>query len=366
MKRCCGIRVVITLVSVLVWAGGCSSSSFKGSESNKAPAVTPAGGSPAVGNVNGDTGGNTGIGNSNVNGDTGVGGGATPPTSGGVPLSSLDTNGNLKDCPPTNLRVLVLDFKSGWWSGDGGDFVDRIISNGIIAKCGSTVTMEYHHLIIPDFGGISNHQLIAPGSPHLVTGNSNFQSAFADPSFASYQEIWLLSGSSADPEDIPIAHPFFQQVLANIKSSTANLFIGVGYGSISHGSALAGSLSLGADFSTLAPEGDILDPMAGVQLISSISSPALVTSNILLKDITSLADQVKVGHDTAGGDAIVDKGGIDIIAKDNRQQPTLAVTKSGRRAVLDADMPRYYASWSMNQSNDTMRLLQNILVYLAP
>lgn len=334
-------------------------------------------------------------GNSNFSGDAGraAGGGVQPtPTlgskapispdlSGAKPANTLDvdSDGNLNNCPSKPQSVLILDFKSGWWSGDGGNFVDRI-TDGLAKACSTKVTLEYHHVILSVkslasifFGSkdgnvpFANMQLTAPGDPKLRAGSTQFEQAFADPSFASYTQIWLLSGSSADPADLQVNHPFFQKVVQAIKSSKAHFFLGVGYGSITHAAAVADALQLGASFSTIQAEGNILNPMGNISLTKSLSVGQFDSSEVLLKGFTSIADSLVVSSVPAHGDAIQDKGGVKIIATDNLKQASLAVSKddsAGLRFVLDGDLPRYYAAWS-NQSPETMKLLKNILVYLA-
>ena len=336
-------------------------------------------------------------GNSNFSGNagrtSGGGGGAkqTPTLGSTVPITpdlaeakpanrlDVDGDGNLNNCPTIPQSILILDFKSGWWSGDGGNFVDRI-TDGLSKACGTKITLEYHHVILSVkslanifFGNkdngipFANMQLTVPGNPKLHPGSTQFEQAFADPSFAKYTQIWLLSGSSADPADLQVNHPFFQKVLQSMKGSKAHFFLGVGYGSIPHAAAVADALQFGASFTTVQPEGNILNPMGSVTLNKSLSPGQFDSSQVLLKGLTSIADSLVVSGVPAHGDAIQDQGGVNIIATDNLSQASLAVSKdnsAGPRFVLDADLPRYYAAWS-NQSADTMKLLQNILVYLA-
>ncbi|MCX6128419.1 MAG: hypothetical protein NTX25_05060, partial [Proteobacteria bacterium] len=262
-----------------------------------------------------------------------------------------------------------LDLKSGWWAGDGGSFVNKIVNSGLALPCQGKVSIEYHHLTGNGFGenSVNDQYLMAPSSPVLMQQVASFEQIFKDPTWNSYQEIWLLSGSAADHADLPVASPFFQKLVQKISASKASLFIAAGFGSISHASAISTALGIGANFSTPHPEGMILNPMLGVGLINSVSGSLLDTQHILLKGgIQSLADKVRVGPIVTYGDVIVDKGGLEIVAKDNTGAISLAVLKDkSRKVVLDANLPRYYAAWSDDQSPDTMKVLKNILVYLA-
>ena len=297
------------------------------------------------------------------------------------PTLDVNPDGTLKKCPSKEQKVLIIDLKSGWWSGDGGNFVYRI-GDGLTKLCGTSVSLEYHHLILAKQSligalvgaqagapppAITNMQLKAPERPTLQPGSTNFEQAFEDPTFASYSQIWILSGSSADPADLQTNHPFFAEITKRVVSSKANIFIGAGYGSITHAAAIAEAKAMGASFSTALPEGNILNPMAKVVLNSSIGPDKFNKEHVLLKGLTSVADQLTVDGVKAHGDVIQDKGGINVLATDGLGQASIAVGKSeanGARFVLDADLPRYYAGWT-NQSPDTVTLLQNIAVYLA-
>ena len=275
-------------------------------------------------------------------------------------------------CPPQNANILVLDFQSGWWAGDGGDFVDRIV-NGLQLNCHGTVKIEYHHFVKSattvvqgsEQSRVVNSQLIPPATT-ISAGSPLFSQAFGDATWSSYTQIWLLSGSSLDGADVPITDPFFANVLSHIANSKASLFIGVGFGSISHANVLTQSLTLGALFKTSQPQGNILNPMGGVKLASSLNANQITSSSSLFGNgVQSIADEVVVNGTPAHGDNIVQMPGFATVATDHLNQNTLAVgSVNGRKVVLDADLPRYYAAWS-NLSDDTMQLLRNIVAYLA-
>ena len=275
-------------------------------------------------------------------------------------------------CPQKNAKILVLDFKSGWWSGDGGDFVDRIV-NGLSLDCKGTVAMEYHHFVRSattavqgsERSNVINTELVSPATS-ITTGSPFFSKAFADPTWTSYTQIWLLSGSSSDSADVPITDPFFAQILNKINISKASLLIGVGFGSISHANILTQQLNLGTVFSTTQPQGNILDPMRGVSLSSSLSDTQFNSSHpIFANGVKTVADQLMVGGTPAHGDKIAALPGFSVLATDNLKQASLSVGSAlGRKTILEANLPRYYAGWS-NLSDDTIQLLKNIVVYLV-
>ena len=294
---------------------------------------------------------------------------------GGTPVSSPDASAPVVTtpvCPQKNAKILVLDFKSGWWSGDGGDFVDRIV-NGLYLNCKSTVAMEYHHFVRSvgtavqgiEHSNVINTELISPATS-ITTGSPFFSKAFADPTWTSYTQIWLLSGSSSDSTDVPITDPFFAQILNQINISKASLFIGVGFGSISHANILTQQLNLGVVFSTIQAQGNILNPMRGVSLSTTLSATQFNSSHpIFGNGVKTIADQLMVGGTPAHGDKIAALPTFSVLATDNLNQASISVgSVLARKAVLEADLPRYYAGWS-NLSDDTTQLLKNIVVYLA-
>ena len=293
-----------------------------------------------------------------------------------VPTASVPTTPSVPKpipvCPQKNAKILVLDFKSGWWSGDGGDFVDRIV-NGLSLDCKGTVAMEYHHFVRSastavlgsERSNVINTELISPATS-ITTGSPFFSKAFADPTWTSYTQIWLLSGSSSDSADVPITDPFFDQILNKINISKASLFIGVGFGSISHANILTQQLNLGVVFSTIQPQGNVLNPMRGVSLSSSLSDTQFNSSHPLFGNgVKTIADQLIVGGTPAHGDKIAGLPAFSVLATDNLNQASISVgTVLARKAVFEANLPRYYAGWS-NLSDDTIQLLKNIVVYLA-
>lgn len=319
-------------------------------------------------------------------GSSGTGGGIDGVSNGLNPPNTalLGSSGQLLSCPPNSQHILILDFKSGWWAGDGGNFFQQIL-NALNSSCNGSVSIEYHHIIInggngpgmtgvmnvltgsapsSSSNGISNTMELFPGSGSPTSGGTTLQTAFQDPTFASYTQIWVLSGSSADPEDLPVSNSFFEQVLQAATATKAAFLIGCGYGSISHANAFAQSLGVGANLSTALPEGQILSPTDGIQVASTISSSSLQPSVLFSNGVTNLPDNMVIGGQPANGDAINSQGGVNIIAVDGHGQNTLAVSNQGRRVVMDSDLPRYYSIWQ-NESPTALQLLKNIVVYLS-
>src|SRR6185312_7796052 len=128
-----------------------------------------------------------------VDGANGPGGGAGANGMLGTAGNSaiLTDSGTLIACPKKNQTILILDFKSGWWAGDGGNFFQKI-TNSLQGTCTQQVTIEYHHIVtdggggglfFPNLNGIQNTMLVVPGGTP-TDGSSDFNSAFRDSTFA--------------------------------------------------------------------------------------------------------------------------------------------------------------------------------------
>ena len=334
-----------------------------------------------AGDKNGtDKGDKSGTGTGTASGDKGLGS-AGDTASGGTGTGATDLGGasgdlvtdagELVKCPKNPQKILIMDYKSGWWAGDGGQFFTKIIG-GLHDECVGAVSIEYHHLVTSGAslfmgggGDIMNTTLSVPGGKAGM-GGSDFGSAFADATFNSYTQIWVLSGANNDPMDIHPGNAFLDQVLSATANSKANVFIGGGYGSIMTGNAFAGSLGLGTIFSTQQEEGRLLAPMAGVGVTSVLKVGAQLKKHVLFtRGIADIADNLVVGGQPAAGDTLSNSGGLEVIATDTQGQPSIAAgTKGTRKIVLDAGMHRYYATWN-DGSAGTLQLLKNIITFLS-
>lgn len=73
-------------------------------------------------------------------------------------------------CVAKPQRLLIIDMKSGWWSGDGGDFHDLLLPR-IVRDC-ARVEIEYHFLQFIDPASFPGP--LPPGVPIGVTGFLSF------------------------------------------------------------------------------------------------------------------------------------------------------------------------------------------------
>src|SRR5437899_2801705 len=84
-----------------------------------------------------------------------------------VALSTTPLQAKHSDCPSKAQKILVIDLKSGWWQGDGGD-THEIITKHLSDHCGN-VKLEYRHSTYGGggygsgggfgFGGFGNKEL---------------------------------------------------------------------------------------------------------------------------------------------------------------------------------------------------------------
>lgn len=389
----------------------CNDSSFKGADKKTIQPARPTSASePAVAAA------------SENNSEPGSG--ATNPENPG----NIDDDGS--NCPILKQDILVLDFKSGWWSGDGGDVFKSILGGLSNPLCQQTINVEYHHIVLmsgfkfgtsceqvtlPNFSqrqtaesttcanaadglceckktsAYSDKRIIFPEKTE-ASGEATFGTSilndidnytvFLKSDFSQYTQIWLLSGSEADPVDIKVANTFFVALVDKIKAASSPLFIGAGYGSVDHADALTNALSLGQVFSTSKPGSEIVLVMNGNTLAvkSTITIPETLKSHPLFQNVTDIADVIAY-HQTADFNEIgqiITVGPFDkevkgdslisgtFLLKDNLQQNTIGTGLIGKRKIVfDAGMPRFYSvSAAINHAGTTM-YLKNISHYLS-
>jgi hypothetical protein len=223
----------------------------------------------------------------------------------------------------------VLDLKSGWWSGDGGRFVETALEK-LKGRCDEPTTVDYHHLL----GG---------------------DDAPAD--IAQYGQIWLLSGSTGDPMDYELDDPELVSLIAKIKGSRANLLIGAGFGSVSHANALGEALGAGKLFEPRSEEGDDLFYDEDDRHVVSTITPS-VASSPFFAGVGAIADTIELDGDTAKSDAVVASGASAIASG----IATLQI--GGRTVLLDAGLQRFYAI-GLPEAKDTETYLLDIAATLA-
>lgn len=266
------------------------------------------------------------------------------------------------DCGDQN--VLILDFKSGWWEGDGGNTFREIILDEIKSHAcpGSLAGVEYHHIV-----------------------QHNIPARFHDGDFTQYTQVWILSGSLADAADIPLETPQFLGLLDAIIAHKPRLFLGAGFGSVDHVNEVTkriwGRDGFHADHKT----GEIVTVNrngSNVRVRSHISPD--VSGNLFEGVHGAIVDHVEVGGIYAGTDELLsDLPGLatlatcmtpPVIADDDifrspRSVPQRVVgcigigSYDGFAFVADAGLQRFYGLYTGEEATKTY--LRNIFRALS-
>jgi hypothetical protein len=270
-------------------------------------------------------------------------------------------NGDIENECPRDQNILIVDLKSGWWAGDGGDLFVALLNN-LKLPCDKKVSIEYHHFLE---GGI-NYTQLHPGGDNISAPSYDFMGAkFYQSDLANYTQIWFLSGSFADRSDLRFDNALFTALVKRIASSDANVFLGAGLGYLSHSNVLAKELLgaeifSGASASTAVPN----DPQSKLKILDKyISHP-------LFAGVTSIAD---LGG--SGGSGLVTTTGLEVIAHSSGGTPAVGITKKAARTiVVDSGLDRYYAisneyrpltSGQGAVDQGTLRFLQNLIQFLS-
>jgi hypothetical protein len=193
--------------------------------------------------------------------------GEKSPETGRNPSEDVFKEGKLPEDCINHQNILVLDLKSGWWGGDGGESFIHILE-GMKSACNDKpVSIEYHHIL-------KEHKR---------------KKLYDQASLDRYSQVWLLSGSLADPWDVRIEDPVFQNFLKEVAGTSIQVFVGAGFGSIDHANALLKALLGEAPLTTEQNEGDLLFPAGGFTVDSYITT----SGSDLFSGITdSLADNM--------------------------------------------------------------------------
>lgn len=242
-----------------------------------------------------------------------------------------------KNC--SDEQILVIDLKSGWWAGDGGETFQSFVRDEIEKRScsGNLIGVEYHHILL--------------GSPELKAG-----SKFYKKDFKTYTQVWLLSGALADSLDIRLNEANFQDFLQQVKTHKPRLFLGAGFGSVDHANELARQVLWGTHiFDVEVAHGEILAVKNDNVFVQSYAT-SLSTGNLFAGVSGAIADVVKVGSGgyidpvkTAGADEILPLDGVTALAQcvtvdQSRTVPCVGVaTYNGFNIVLDSGLPRFYA-----------------------
>jgi hypothetical protein len=282
-------------------------------------------------------------------------------------------------CTERKQDILILDFRSGWWAGGGGEgFTDTALS-AVVGVCAET-SVDYHHLetqmhvkcvyASAQTGTCSN---LAP-----ATTVADIMSSLQQPSVDDYTQIWVLSGSDQDPSDIPVGNALFQGILGNTTGSCIPMLLATGDGFITHANTVTQDLGMGTLFSAETNPPGFMS-VAGSPNPPTDAVPATrisVGGHVLFSGVSSIVDTVTETTNNPGQQAVADALApsapspaiYKVVANDGAGQPTIAVGASKlsgdnyRPFIMDSGWQRTY---TLSQDPGTKQYLANIVMYLS-
>jgi len=305
--------------------------------------------------------------------DAGVGGGIDFSGSGGGTSQGGEVT-ELK-CSDVAQEILVLDFRSGWWSGGGGgEFYDVALAQ--MAQTCSNITVEYHHFevdfiiscLFDNLGGSCQNN---PGDINALS-QAQILALFEQPSWDDYTQVWILSGSEQDAADVSLTGGLMTHFLAETNNSCIPVLVAAGDGFIDHGNTVTGALGLGTVFSTEYPLPNFFSVAQGfgpVSITSTMSPNAAGSAHVLFSDVDTMVDGLSSAFQTTHGDSLdANNPAYEILATDSSGRPAIAAGflqipgDEERPFILDSGFQRFYA---MGQHEGTSRYLRNIVQYFG-
>lgn len=316
-----------------------------GAEDNNGNGI-PDGNEGGSGNGSSNNGGDGAGGNGSSNGGSGSGGsggsGTDIFTPGTPTTTSIPT-----ECNPQH--ILILDFKSGWWAGDGGDMYTKVIQAQLEQACpGKPSTLEYYHIL-------------KENAPARFYAKDDFP----------YTQVWIFSGTLEYKYDIPLDHPGLLEVANKIREKKPNLVFSAGFGCVDHSNRLA-QLILGlTPFATPERHDKILHIKGDKPVDAVFSRMISQATGLLFTGITSpMPDAIDADEKKAYSDELLKFTGIKSIGtcklKDNRTTDCVAMFSTiNHKVVFDSGWQRLYASYVSGEETNVNRYLVNIVRVLA-
>lgn len=276
-----------------------------------------------------------------TSGEGGDGGGTGKTTDGETSQpprnpSTTDTSIRVEPCNDVKQQILVLDFKSGWWGGDGGDFFETILGH-ISNSCATKPYIEYYHLTKAEENNSPNFDV------------------------SKFTQIWILSGSYMDEVDLTKNSKLLAHLIERVKASNANIFIGAGNGAIDHSNRFATALVGQAIFASGRQlEGDITEVNGTAKVVSRTLNSSL--GNGLLVDVTAELPDATYGSSAKevmySDHIILSPESYQLhatcqMAKDSPTKGTLpciaSMTLDNRKFVIDSGLQRFYALYEKSE-----------------
>jgi hypothetical protein len=290
-------------------------------------------------------------------------------------------------CVAKPQRLLIIDMKSGWWSGDGGEFHKQLLPR-IVKDC-AQIEIEYYFLQyldpaetpslppipgVPSTTGPVGFVSFYPPKPGVDNDALMVLANFPSRPWSEYQQVWLMSGGDHDPTDWPTNNPAFQNLLAKFRTPAAapsqspSLFLAVGIGHHDHANQVLRALELPEMFQSHITE--LITPGVSdgsdITVFSRVRIGDGLTTHAVFEGVGSIADRVDISGEECDTDFLpVANHPFQIVGRNRLGEPSIAVHETDtRRMFLDAGMTRFYSLFDPAE-RDTYRYLQNTIKWLA-
>ncbi len=281
-------------------------------------------------------------------------------------------------CPCAKQYLLILDFRSGWWTAGGGFNFYTIVMPFLAKICGGT-KLEYHHYEAAQPAANGNPptpqtqwQCLYDGPAGSCT-NGGFQdilSSIVEQDWTKFTQIWILSGDKEDPSDIGDGDAIFKAALAKTANACTPFLLGAGDGFITHGNVAANAIGLGGDVFAKDNPAAFFEWFGFPPTISThLTVGKELTADPLFTSADIIADKLTRLIQTTRGDRLLPNALMTVVGKDTQGRPQIAYGRipingtPGRPFVLEAGMQRYYAL-GLNDPK-TGYLLKNLVKYLG-
>ncbi|MEJ7734811.1 MAG: hypothetical protein WKG00_37180 [Polyangiaceae bacterium] len=365
------VLALLALVAVVAMASCSATSEGTGFDNDSTSSGQTPAGVGGSGNA-GDGGAPISLGGSGTGGDTTDDGTLTLPTA-------------LK-CAENDQSLLIIDLRSGWWSGDGGDYHTAVLPHLADARDPVTnapcnnISIEYHYFI----SGYTNDCTFTPGAGlQCMTGPlpesltlDQFIAYFHKP-FDQFTQVWILSGSQLDGADLNITATFFVDFVDLLADHCMPMLLAADDCFIDHGNIISQAMGMGSVFQHKQPYcpqfvGVSASEAPTITAATTMEAGTHLSDHLLFTNVSSIADGVTSSSYPMGnptGDSLLAAEGVTTLATSTSNEAqigeafvTLAGEKYPRPVLLDAGWDR---SWTALGHPGTGAYMQNLVLYMG-
>jgi hypothetical protein len=289
-------------------------------------------------------------------------------------------------CSENDQHILIIDMRSGWWHGDGGDYhtvvLDHIFSVAdpdTQVQC-DNIHIEYHYFI----QGYTLECNYHPGESPVCESESlpmsmtydQFLAYFTTP-FEELTQVWVLSGSQLDGADLDITATFFVEFVDYIADFCMPMLIAGDDCFIDHVNIISQAMGMGPAMQHSQPYcpmfvgvGASMAPSIGPT--STMDAGTHLSDHILFTDVDSICDGVQGSWGQMGnptGDSLVDSADVQVIATNTSSDPQIGeafIEIDGedypRPVLIDAGWDR---AWAVAGHQGSGTYVRNLVLYMG-